>query len=82
MKVLRSTLAGAAVVLGMTGALAIPAAAGAQSAAHTLKFISVTDRSVVFTKMTGGQQDTDVNTAGKTIGFDMLSTRPLRSRAP
>jgi hypothetical protein len=26
----------------------------------------------MFTSSTGGQQDTDVNKAGKTVGFDML----------
>jgi hypothetical protein len=46
--------------------------ASANSATHTLKFISVTKASVSFTKKTFGQQDTDVNAAGKTIGFDML----------
>ena len=64
--------AGAAVVLGTTGALVLPAVASAHSTTHTLKFISVTKTSIMFTKATGGQQDTDVNSAGKTVGFDML----------
>ena len=64
--------AGAAVVLGTTGALVLPAVASAHSTTHTLKFISVTKTSIMFTKATGGQQDTDVNAAGKTVGFDML----------
>ena len=64
--------AGAAVVLGTTGALVAPAVASAHSASTTLKFISVTKGSTMFTKMSGGQQDTDVNRAGKTVGFDML----------
>jgi hypothetical protein len=64
-------VAGAAALLG-TGALAIPAAASAHTTSHTLKFISVTKASAMFTKTTGAQQDTDVNTAGKIIGFDML----------
>jgi hypothetical protein len=73
MKVRRSiTAAAAAAALATTGALALPAAASTQSAAHTLKFISVTNKSVTFTKTTGGEQDTDVNRAGKTVGFDML----------
>jgi hypothetical protein len=63
--------AGAAVLLG-TGALVLPVAASANSATHTLKFISVTKKSIMFTKTSGGQQDTDVNAAGKTVGFDML----------
>jgi hypothetical protein len=64
--------AGAAVVLGTTGALVLPAVASAHSTTHTLKFISVTKQSIMFTTATGGQQDTDVNSAGKTVGFDML----------
>ncbi len=73
MKVRRSIIAaGAAVVLGTTGALLVPAVASAHSATHTLKFISVTKKLLMFTKKTGAQQDTDVNAAGKTVGFDML----------
>ena len=70
----RTSLAalGAAAVLGTTGALVITAAASAQSTTHTLKFTSVTQKSVMFTKTSGGQQDTDVNATGKTVGFDML----------
>jgi hypothetical protein len=64
--------AAAAVVLGTTGALVLPAVASASSATHTLKFISVTKNSVGFTKTTGASQDTDVNAAGKTVGFDMI----------
>jgi hypothetical protein len=72
---LRASLAatGAVLVLGTTGALALPAvAASAHSHAHTLKFVSVTKKSIMLTKTSGAQQDTDVNAAGKTVGFDML----------
>jgi hypothetical protein len=71
---LRTSLAaaGAAAVLGVTGALVLPAVASAHSASTTLKFISVQKASVTFSKTTFGQQDTDVNAAGKTIGFDEL----------
>ena len=73
MKVRTSIIAaGAAVVLGTTGALVLPAVASAHSASTTLKFISVQKASVTFSKTAFGQQDTDVNAAGKTIGFDML----------
>jgi Na+/H+-dicarboxylate symporter len=73
MKIRRSIQAAtAAVVLGTAGALVLPAAASAQSATHTLKLIAVTKNSVVFTKSTGGEQGTDVNSAGKIVGFDML----------
>ena len=71
MKIRMSIIAaGAAVVLGGTGALALPAVASAHSATHTLKFTSVTIKSVQFTKTSRGLQDTDVNSNGKTIGFD------------
>ena len=63
--------AGAAALLG-AGALMLPAAASATSATHTLKFISVHNATVSFTKASAGNQGTDVNTAGKTVGFDML----------
>jgi hypothetical protein len=71
---LRTSLAaaGAAVVLGTTGALVLPTVASAHSATHTLKFISVQKATAGFTRATGGIQNTDVNTTGKTIGFDML----------
>ncbi len=73
MKIRRSiTAADAAVVLSGTGALVLPAVASAHDASHTLKFISVTKKSIPFTKKSGGSQDTDVNAAGKTVGFDVL----------
>jgi hypothetical protein len=61
---------GAAVVLGTTGALVLPAVASAHSASTTLKFTAVTNKSVSFTSTTNGNQETDVNSTGKTIGFD------------
>lgn len=74
MKGRRSIIAvGAAVMLGTTGALVVPAVASAHSATHTLKFTSVEKKSIQFTKASGAQQDTDVNSRGKTIGFDMLN---------
>ena len=72
---LRASLAaiGATLVLGTTGALALPAvAASAHSDTHTLKFVSVTKNSIMLAKTSGAQQDTDVNAAGKAVGFDML----------
>ena len=71
---LRTSLAaaGAAVVLGTSGALVLPAVASAHSATNTLKFTAVQKATAGFTRATGGIQNTDVNTAGKTIGFDML----------
>ena len=70
---LRTSLAaaGAAVVLGTTGALVLPAVASAHGTTHTLKYLAVSKAAVNFTRATGGIQNTDVK-AGKTIGFDML----------
>jgi hypothetical protein len=70
---LRTSLAaaGAAALLG-TGALVLPAVASASSATHTLKFIAVQKGTVSFTKTTGANQETDVNAAGKTVGFDLI----------
>jgi hypothetical protein len=64
--------AGAAVVLGTTGALVLPAVASAHGTTHTLKFVSLGKAQVSFTRTTGALQNTDVNTTGKPIGFDML----------
>jgi hypothetical protein len=73
MKVRKSIMAaGAAVVLGTTGAVVLPAVANANSVTHTLKFISVQKKSIGFTSTTGANQDTDVNKAGKTVGFDVI----------
>jgi len=72
---IRTTIAaaGAAVVLGSAAALALPAVASAHPAAHTLKFTAVHVKSVPFTSTNFGAQDTDVNSTGKTIGFDDLN---------
>jgi hypothetical protein len=71
---LRTSLAaaGTAAVLGTAGALALPPAPTPHSGTQTLKFVSVTKKSIMLTKTSGAQQDTDVNAAGKTVGFDML----------
>jgi hypothetical protein len=50
----------------------LPAVASAHTATTTLKFIAVQKATASFTTATQGIQETDVNTAGKTIGFDML----------
>ena len=50
----------------------LPVVASAHSGTHTLKFIAVQKKSIMFTQTTGANQDTDVNAAGKTIGFDMI----------
>jgi hypothetical protein len=74
MKIRRSIVAaGAAVILGGTGALVVPAIASAHSASHTLKFISTRVKTVAFAMPAAGFQDTDVNSAGKIIGFDEVN---------
>ena len=71
MKVHRSiAAAGAAVVLAVTAALVLPAAASAHSATHTLKFTVVTNKFVPLTKTTYAAQETDVNSTSKRVGFD------------
>jgi hypothetical protein len=62
--------AGAAVTLGTTGVLVLPAVASAHNASHTLKFTAVQVKGTKFTSTTFGAQETDVNSTGKTIGFD------------
>ena len=67
-----ATAAGAAALVG-AGAFILPAvAASTPTATHTLQFISVKKASVNFTASTGAQQDTDVNSAGKVVGYDMV----------
>jgi hypothetical protein len=63
--------ASAAAILG-TGAFVLPAVASSTASSHTLKFTSVTKKSIMLTKASGAQQDTDVSKTGKTVGFDML----------
>jgi hypothetical protein len=78
---LRASLAaaGAAVVLGGTGALLLPAVASAHSTTTTLKFIAVQKAVHSFSTGTAAIQETDTNTANKTVGFDMLYVTPTSS---
>jgi len=62
--------AGAAVILGTTGALVLPAVAGAHVASTTLKFTAVINKHISLTSSTFANQETDVNSTGNTIGFD------------
>ena len=64
--------ASAAVILGGTGALLIPAVASAHSTTHTLKFTAVQQKSANFSKTTSGQAENDLNRTGKIIGFDVI----------
>lgn len=85
MRVRRSiAAAGAAVILGTMGALALPAVASAHNASTTLKFTAVTKASVNFSSTNFGLQETDVSSTGKTIGFDdvnIKATTPTSSTA-
>jgi len=73
MKIRTSIAAAAAAALVGAGAFVVPAvAASAGPATHTLRFISVTKATVQFSKVMAGQQDTDVNSKGKVIGYDEL----------
>jgi hypothetical protein len=72
MKVRKSIVAAAAAaVVGTTGALALPAVASAHNASTTVKFTAVLVKGISFTSATLGRQETDVNSKGKTIGFDV-----------
>ena len=64
-------VAGAAAVLSGTAAFLLPAAAGANTATHTLKFTSVRQATAKFSKTVGAAQDKDVKN-GTVIGYDML----------
>jgi hypothetical protein len=69
-------VAGAAIILGSTVALTVPALASAGTSApaarQTLRFTSMTVNVVPFAKTAEALQDTDVNSAGRPIGFDDL----------
>ena len=73
MKIRTSIAATAAAALVGAGAFMLPAiAASAGPATHTLKFISVTKASVQLSKTMSAEQDTDVSSKGKVIGYDEL----------
>jgi hypothetical protein len=64
--------AGAAALLGATGAVVVPAIASAKPVTHTLKFTAVQTNTASFSRTTGGTAEKDVNKAGKIIGFDVI----------
>ena len=76
MKLLTSIIgAGVAAAAVAGGAFAVPAfasphAASSHAASHTMSFTAVTKASVGFSDASAGVQQTDVNKAGQTIGFD------------
>lgn len=77
---IRTTIAGAAAaaIVG-TGAFVLPAAASASTTTHTLQFIAETESSAAFSSSTEAEQDTDVNGAGKVVGYDMLYVKLVSS---
>jgi hypothetical protein len=72
MKVRTSIAAVAAAALVGAGAFMLPAVASAGTASHTLKFTSVAKASVNLSKTMSAEQDTDVSSSGKVIGYDDL----------
>ncbi len=71
MKLLTSIIgAGVAAAAAAGGAFAVPALASPHAASHTMSFTAVTKASVGFSDGSAGVQQTDVNKAGQTVGFD------------
>jgi hypothetical protein len=62
---------GATAIIG-AGAFLLPAVASPSSATHTLTFTAVSGKEASFSKTTGGQQEKDVNSKGKIVGFDEI----------
>ena len=71
---IRTTVAAAAAATTIVGAGAfvLPAIASASTTTHTLRFTAETRSSTAFSNSAEAEQDTDVNSAGKVVGFDML----------
>ena len=72
------TAAAAAAIVG-TGAFALPAAASARTTAHTMGFTAETKGSAGLSSSTEAEQDTDVNSKGKVVGYDMLYVKLVSS---
>jgi hypothetical protein len=70
MRLLTSIIGGGLVAATVGGAFAVPALASPHAASHTMSFTAVTKASVGFSDASAGVQQTAVNKAGKTIGFD------------
>jgi hypothetical protein len=62
--------AGVAAAAIAGGAFAAPALASPHTTSHTMTFTAVTKASIGFSDASAGVQQTDVNRAGKTVGFD------------
>jgi hypothetical protein len=70
---IRTTMAGAAAaaIVG-TGAFVLPGIASASTTTHTLKFTAETKGSAALSNSAEAEQDTDVNGAGKVVGYDII----------
>ena len=68
-----ATVSAAALVGGGALALGFSADASANTTSHTLKFISVQEKVIVYSKTSQAEQDKDTTKSGKIIGFDMLN---------
>jgi hypothetical protein len=64
-------IVGTAAALSGTAAFLLPATAGVGTATHTLKFTSVQQATVRFSKTIGAAEDKDVKN-GTVIGYDVL----------
>lgn len=58
--------------LASTGAFLFPAMASSHVTTHTLRFTAVQGKMASFSKSSGGQQEKDLNSKGKIIGFDEI----------
>jgi hypothetical protein len=72
MNIRMSVFAAAAAAIVGTGAFILPSTASARTITHTLQFTAETKGSSAFSSSTEAEQDTDVNNAGKVVGYDML----------
>jgi hypothetical protein len=73
MKVRRTIAALSTAALVGGGALGFSAAASASTASHTLRFVSVEEKVIVYSKTSQAEQDKDTTNSGKLVGFDMLN---------
>lgn len=72
MRIRTSVIAVAAASIVGTGAFVLPAAASARATTQTLQFTAETAGSTAFGSSTEAEQDTDINSAGKVVGYDLL----------
>ena len=73
---IRTTIAaaGTATVLGITGAILLPAAASAHTVTHTLTFTSVAQGQTKFSATSTGFEDKDLSKAGKVSAWVTVDT--------